>query len=68
MKNIFIVILVLLTTSLHGQVVKIEGRIINENLNPVEYVNVGILGESIGTVSDSLGNFTLFLEKTFFFR
>ena len=66
MKNIFIEILVLLTTSLHGQVVKIEGRIINENLNPVEYVNVGILGESIGTVSDSLGNFTLFLEKTFF--
>lgn len=66
MKNIFIVILVLLTTSLHGQVVKIEGRIIDENLNPIEYVNVGILGESIGTVSDSLGNFILFLDKTLF--
>jgi ribosome biogenesis protein Nip4 len=66
MKNIFILLLVLLTTSLHGQVVKIEGRIIDENLNPIEYVNVGILGKSIGTVSDSLGNFILFLDNTLF--
>lgn len=58
-------ILMSLTTFLHGQVSEIEGRIIDENKNPIEYANVGILGKPQGTVSDSLGKFALFLDKTF---
>ena len=54
-----------MTTAIYGQVLKIEGQIINENQSPVEYANVGISGKSLGTVSNSLGKFTLFLDKSF---
>ena len=66
MRNIAIIIFTSLTTILYGQVSEIEGYIINENQNPIKYANVGIIGKPLGTVSDSLGKFTLFLEKTFF--
>lgn len=62
MKNI---ILLLFSSFLYSQNLKIEGRIIDENQEFIKYANIGVVGKTFGTVSDSLGKFTLFLDKTF---
>lgn len=43
----------------------LQSTILDFNTNkPIPYVNIGILGKSIGTVSDEEGNFTLDAPKT----
>ena len=52
-------------TSLHGQT-EISGIVINETEKlPVEYVNVGIVGKNIGTVTDKNGKFSLLIESRY---
>lgn len=41
----------------------ISGHIISENGNPIEYVSVWFQADSVGTISDANGNFTLELKK-----
>lgn len=58
------VILILSFNTLCGQN-NITGIIINETTKlPVEYVNIGIVGENIGTVSDEKGVYNLLLKDT----
>ncbi len=42
---------------------QLTGRITDENSHPLPYVNIGIIGTSIGTVSGPDGSFTLFLAE-----
>lgn len=42
----------------------ITGFIQDEQGNPIAYVNVGIVGTSIGTISEEDGNFSLFLSNS----
>ena len=50
---------------LHGQN-RITGSVLDaENNLPVEYVNIGIVGKNIGTVSDKSGQFNLLIETQY---
>jgi CarboxypepD_reg-like domain len=44
-----------------------EGRVIvhEDNNSGVAYVNVGIIGKNVGTVTDPSGNFSLYLDKIY---
>ena len=56
----FFIILLLLSSNvlLYGQ--KISGTVLEMNSDkPVEYVNIGVVGRNIGTVSDQNGKYTL---------
>jgi hypothetical protein len=55
--------LLLLAQSRHNTVIK--GYITDENGHPLSYVNIGILRESVGTVSDAKGLFTLKVDQSF---
>lgn len=53
-----IVLFTLLITHLHGQV--ITGTVIDSsNSEPLEYVSIGAIGTSIGTITDKNGNFKI---------
>jgi len=43
----------------------ISGKILDTESKPVGYVNIGIVGKNIGTVSDENGNFTLELKDQY---
>lgn len=45
--------------------VQISGRVINESGNALEAVSISIKGSQQGTVSDSLGNFSLIVNQRF---
>lgn len=64
MKNFCIMTLCLTYTSiLFAQ--SIQGKLIDQYTKaPIPFVNIGILGKNIGTVSDDEGNFTLEVPKT----
>jgi hypothetical protein len=52
------VLFTLLITRLHGQV--ITGTVIDSsNSEPLEYVNIGVIGTPIGTITDKNGNFKI---------
>lgn len=54
----FILYLLFLDTSVLGQ--NVTGQVIDTNTKePIPYVNIGIIGKNIGTVSDAYGNFKL---------
>jgi hypothetical protein len=64
-KLIFGVVFILTFNMLHGQN-RIAGSVLNkENDLPVEYVNIGIAGKNIGTVSDKNGHFNLLVESQY---
>jgi hypothetical protein len=42
----------------------VKGNIVNERGERVEYVSIGIEGDSIGTISDSIGNFIINIPVT----
>lgn len=44
-----------------------EGRVIvhEDNNSGVAYVNVGIIGKNVGTVTDQSGNFSIYLDKIY---
>lgn len=45
---------------------KLTGRVLNpDSKSPVEYVNIGIVGKNIGTVSDQHGVFNLWIEPPY---
>lgn len=64
MKNLCITSLCMLYISiLCAQ--NIQGKLIDQNTKaPIPFVNIGLLGKNIGTVSDDEGNFTLEAPKT----
>ena len=59
MKKIIIVFLLIIgTVSLFGQ--QISGTVFDKSSDiPVEYVNIGIVGKNVGTLSDQNGKYTL---------
>ena len=58
MKYIFIIFLLSCNVLLFGQ--QISGTVFEMDSNlPIEYVNIGIVGKNIGTVSDQNGKYTL---------
>ncbi len=63
-KKLLVVGFVLITNMLFAQ--KYAGIIINKNTGkPIEYVNIGVLGKNIGTVSDMNGNYSLTIDPQF---
>lgn len=46
-----------------GQKMTIHGKVVNEKKNALKYVNIGIPGKSIGTVSDDNGYFNLSIDQ-----
>lgn len=64
MTKILTLLFVLITVSVYSQ--SIEGLVINEGKDtPVEFVNIGLSGKNIGTVSDESGKFSLFIDSQF---
>ncbi len=64
MNKIIFLILLLSCKTIFGQ--NITGIVINaDNKQPVEYVNIGIVGKNTGTVSDIKGRFNLFIDSIF---
>ena len=60
-----IIVFILAFNMLYGQR-KITGSVFDENNNlPIEYVNIGIVGKNIGTVSDKDGKFSLLIESQY---
>jgi hypothetical protein len=63
MKNIYGIVIFLLSciTNSYSEIYK--GKIIDRTTSlPIEYVNIGIVGKNIGTVSDVNGNFSLTID------
>ena len=62
----FFIILFLLSSNvlLYGQT--ISGTVLKMNSDkPIEYVNIGIIGRNIGTVSDQYGKYTLDIKSEY---
>ena len=58
MKYVFILLIISSNVLLHGQT--ISGVVFENNSEtPVEYVNIGIVGKNVGTVSDQNGKYSL---------
>lgn len=61
-KTIFLTAVILLSavpTILMSQTAIVEGKVVDENNNPVELANVAIIGESGGTTTDKKGQYKL---------
>ena len=59
------IVFILAFSVLRGQN-RMEGSVLNAESNlPVEYVNIGISGKNIGTVSDKNGQFNLLVESQY---
>ena len=65
-ENRFLVVLLLCITSVFAQV---KGKVVDENNQPIPYVNIWVEGENVSTTSDIDGHFTLYIttEKTLLF-
>lgn len=66
-KSIFSIIILVLIFSqnlISAQSNVVSGIILNEKEEPLSYVNIGIIGTSLGTVSDENGGFKLYFEET----
>jgi len=65
-KNRFLGVLLMCITSVFAQV---KGKVIDENKQPIPYVNIWVEGENVSTTSDIDGHFTLQIteEKTLLF-
>jgi hypothetical protein len=60
-----LLILLLKCNTISGQ--DITGVVINSGNNqPIEFVNIGIAGKNVGTVSDVNGRFTLSVDPEFY--
>jgi len=66
MKNIYGILIFLLfcVTNSYSEIYK--GKITDRTTSlPIEYVNIGIVGKNVGTVSDVNGNFSLTIDKQY---
>jgi len=61
------IILFCLFNTLHGQKTIAGSVIKQENNTPIAYVNIGIVGKNIGTVSDKDGKFNLLIEAQYMY-
>jgi hypothetical protein len=59
---LFSFFLVIQTTSIIFAQTRVIGKLINTQQQPLGYVSIGIVGTSIGTVSDEQGRFELYLS------
>jgi hypothetical protein len=64
MSKLKFLVLVFLTHSIYGQTY--YGLILNSETGlPIEYVNIGVFGKNIGTVSDNNGKYTLTVDPQY---
>jgi hypothetical protein len=59
MKKLFLLILCIVSYNIGYGQVTIKGHVINERNESVEYVSIGFEEDSVGTISDAKGNFTI---------
>ena len=59
-ENRFLGVLLFCMTSVFAQ---IKGKVIDENKQPIPYVNIWVEGENVSTTSDIDGHFTLHIEE-----
>ena len=57
-KTIISIMLALVTMTGQAQIT-LKGSIVNERGEKIEYVSIGLEEDSIGTISDANGNFTI---------
>ncbi len=63
MKNLILIIGLFLSNSLLAQNNFVKGIVIGENSAPLDYVNIGVVGTSVGTVSGAQGEFELYFNE-----
>ena len=56
-KQLLILLLILSVELICAQTITINGKITDQNNNPVEYASIGLIGTTIGTVSNIEGDF-----------
>jgi len=61
MKKILILLFIL--TKTYSQEVELSGNVTDTGEEPISYVNIGVLNKELGTVTDSLGRFSLLINK-----
>src|SRR6476646_7698139 len=54
---------VIMLFCLNASAQTIKGKVSDSDLHPLAYVNIGIVGKNIGTVSDEQGNFSFTLPE-----
>lgn len=59
MKQLYTILLLLISTGLFAQNAVIQGIILDENQEPIENVNVSLVGTEKGTVTDATGFYRL---------
>ncbi len=60
--RVLLVLLMLITTKSISQEITLKGIIVNEKEIPVPYVNIGIVDKAVGTVTNTKGEFTLYID------
>lgn len=58
--KIFAFLLMLISLQTLAEDLVLNGKIFDENQNPLAFVNIGIVGTAYGTVSDQNGNFEMY--------
>ena len=65
-KNFKLLVTMLLVLLISiGKAQLIRGQLFDDEAKPIRYVNIGIVGKNVGTVSDQNGNFTIELRNQF---
>lgn len=62
-QKVFLTLFYLLSNICLSQNIIINGKVIGENEENLQYVNIGIKGKNIGTFSKENGNFRIILSK-----
>lgn len=63
-KNIYPIVLILfLSQSTFGEIITISGKVLRKNQNALQYVSIGIINKTIGTVSNENGEFNLEINQ-----
>ena len=64
LKHIYTLLFVLLLSQFtFGNTITISGKVLNNKQQALQYVSIGIINKTIGTVSDKYGSFTLKLNE-----
>lgn len=63
-KNCFLLYFILCSIMVCGQSkIHVKGKIVDENGKEIEYVSLGVLNDSVGTVTDRHGRFSIDIPK-----